>query len=222
MLGGAVHSYGVPLVLIRSVIGPNSDPWIKVDSGVESRGLIVLDSILASSAAVCGGLSTSVLHSTATPVGLALNRSEALVHNSSIDSSAQYDATSYLIYSESSNFASHASQDHAISQEAMYAPLNPFFLLAKWVSAFVFCQVQYYCWVHTQPFKPITISSIKPQRCRRQLHTDFSAMHRWCPAQLLGGRVLCFISACPRCCFVANERWLGPGPSDCWCGCACC
>ena len=127
MLGGAVHSYGVPLVLIQSVIGPNSDPWIKVDSGVESRGLIVLDGIMASSAAVCGGLGTSVLHSTATPVGLALNRSEALVHNSSIDSSAQYDATSYLIYSESSNFASHASQDHAISQEAMYAPLNPFF-----------------------------------------------------------------------------------------------
>ena len=126
MGGGAVHSYGAPLVLIRSVIGQNSDPWIKVDSGVESRGLIILDTsiLMASPTTVCGGLSIPVPNLTATPVGLALKRSEALAHNSSINPLTQYDATSYLVHSQSSYLVSHASQDQAISLEALYAPLN--------------------------------------------------------------------------------------------------
>ena len=135
MGGGAVHSYGAPLVLIRSVIGQNSDPWIKVDSGVESRGLIILDTsiLMASPTTVCGGLSIPVPNLTATPVGLALkrsealahnSRSEALAHNSSINPLTQYDATSYLVHSQSSYLVSHASQDQAISLEALYAPLN--------------------------------------------------------------------------------------------------
>ena len=78
-MGGAVHSYNAPLLLMRSAVGPNSDPWIKVDAGT-SRGLIILDeSTIAFSPAACRGLNTSIQAPNTTPLGLALNSSEALV-----------------------------------------------------------------------------------------------------------------------------------------------
>ena len=120
-IGGAVHSYA-PLLLVRSAIGQNSDPWIKIEAGAQLRGLIILDeSMIASSPKACRGLIYSAPTSTATHVGLALVASEGLAHNSSIEPAVQHDVSSYLVYRQSSNLDSHALQKQVISEEALYA-----------------------------------------------------------------------------------------------------
>ena len=122
-IGGAVHSYA-PLLLVRSAIGQTSDPWIKVESGTHSRGLIILDeSIIAFSPEDCRGLNLSTPNSTTTHVGLALDTSEGLACNSSIEPLMQHDSLSYLVHDQSSNLGSHASQKQVISEEALYARL---------------------------------------------------------------------------------------------------
>ena len=119
---GAVHSKDAHLLLIRSAIGQNSNPWIKVESDTQSRGLIILnESVLAYSPDACRGFNTSVPEPVAKHVGLALSRTEVLAYNSSIEPSTQCDASSYIVHFQSSSFDRQGSQKQVISEEALYA-----------------------------------------------------------------------------------------------------
>ena len=124
---GAVHSRDAPLLLIRSAIGQNSNPWIQVESGAQ-RGLVVLDeSVIAYSPEACRGLNTSVPNRTAPSVGLALSKSEVLAYKSSLEPSTQYDASSYVVHYPArqstiqSSSDRRGSQKQMISEDALYA-----------------------------------------------------------------------------------------------------
>ena len=113
--GREVHAHDATIIFERSAIGAaigvngvNMVPAINVESGASSRSIVVFDSSvltatssLLNEVAACQGLSipNSKGHM---PVALALSASEALMYNSTWQGSANYDASSYMVYSQSS------------------------------------------------------------------------------------------------------------------------